>query len=154
MIKEATQQVTRQFQSQIEELSTKIPPMIESQKFAESQPISREISARKKYGIQSPYDLQIPYDLNDDDVDYGDGSSKPARFQRGTDKHTRQYNKIERKLDNLTKMFGNLDLRDTEDMDISNLVRGEEITSIPVKPENDDEYTIQLVRKKKLQRSG
>jgi len=39
-------------------------------------------------------------------------------------------------------------------MDVSNLVRDEEITSIPVKPDNDDEYTIQLVRKKKLQRSG
>jgi hypothetical protein len=142
LLKSQAENLTRSFQSQIDALQSNlsVPDQnVEAQ--SQSRPFVRKkivLADRKRFGLSKPSEIAEKemqrYELDTDLVDDDWLDNYKMRRQNAM---------IANKIDNMTRMLKNLNLRDPDDMDTSDLVRGKEIEF------DDDEYTLQLVRKKK-----
>jgi hypothetical protein len=139
MIKSATEKITQDFQAQILALQAKIPTVSE----IESIPVHpngyweyRTDKLRKRAEVANAQFAELQ-------AQFADANKHTGNIEKIA---TRIANRIEeRKLDkelatSFPELFGNLNIKD-DPMDTSNLIR--EIAT------DDDEYTLQLVRKKK-----
>jgi hypothetical protein len=141
MIKSATDKITQDFQAQIQDLQSKIPTV----------PVKHPGASEKTYANWEDF-------LKDHEVKTIPDVFEIARAGKAMDEYENKYKKRNEKIANriterlkqnqldkeinniLPELFGNLNVKD-DPMDTSNLIR--EIAT------DDDEYTLQLVRKKK-----
>ena len=157
LIKNATEKIAQDFQAQIRDLQSKIPTVPVKLPDASEEISNTWADILKIPEVKSYLHPGLPENYKEKEGlnVFQRAEARAKAIREYTNKDKRHNERIadriaerleEQKLDKeintiLPQLFGNLSTRDTDDMDTSNLVR--EIAT------DDDEYTLQLVRKKK-----
>src|SRR6185295_17707673 len=147
LIKNATEKITKDFQAQFRDLQSKIPT-------TSAVPIKPETVTPPEYYPVNPAELfdriGNKYEKSDSGIFQKAGAELRAQDKKRADNIDRIATRIAERLEkqkvdkeiatSFPESFGKLNINDSDSMDTSNLVR--EIAT------DDDEYTLQLVRKK------